>query len=105
MFDRVLVVALTQAEQALSLIGAIIPTIKPFLNDFNTRAGLIDRGTQQTVAGTELVAIRTRRSTPASRYGSQENMIRVETAYHVMYQETQSSIPTVLDRHQSNVKA
>jgi hypothetical protein len=83
MFDRVLVAALTQAEQALSLIGAIIPTIKPFLDDFNTRAGLIDRRTQQTVAGTELTTFRTRGSTPASRYGSQEKIIDVETAYDV----------------------
>jgi hypothetical protein len=86
MFDRVLVVALTQAEQALSLIGAIIPTIKPFLNDFNTRARLIRRRTQQTVTGTPLTTFRTRGSRSVSRHGSQDNIIKVERAYDVTYQ-------------------
>jgi len=86
MFDRVLVVALTQAEQSLSLIGAIIPTIKPFLNDFNTRARLMHQRTQRTVTGTPLTTFRTRGSPSVSPHGSQENIIRVERAFDVTYQ-------------------
>jgi hypothetical protein len=83
MFDRVLVVALTQAEQALSLIGAIIPTIKPFLYDFNTRAHLTRLQAQEGATGIQLATLHTTESTcPITREsaitspdGSEENMM------------------------------
>ena len=40
LFDRVSLVASTQTEQAYSLVTAVIPALKPFLNELDTGFGI-----------------------------------------------------------------
>ena len=82
MFDRVAIVGLTQAEQAFSLLTAVIPMIQHLINGFNTRVHLIDQSEQSRRHGTRVVSkVRTKPS--RSSFGSEAQIIHVTEEYTV----------------------
>lgn len=84
MFDRISVVGLTQAEQAFSLLTAVIPMIQNLLDGFNTRMPSIDQRGQSRQTGIH-AGPRDRTNGFHSTYGSEDNIIRVVEEFDVRH--------------------